>query len=184
MGRRVGKLLVVVVAFGGGVALLVSAWLSVEDKLPGLIGGADPRMTDPLEFWIRPGVTAAFGLILLIFGFYIANKPLPRWTGNKSTISGERVHTRSESWLRRHGLKVEAEVIAIGPTMNGNRRLGWEVTARGMGPQKQKVYTFRSAPMNFDPSPHIAKGDSIPVIVDPDNPREYWVDTTGISKDA
>ena len=157
----------------------------IGDTVPVLWAGGDgivAEVNDPIRLWGIPGAVGAIGLIMAIFGVFSATHSARRWTGGLSTISGEPVRERSEAWLRRHGTKLTAEIIGVVPTMRGGngQKLGWEITARGLGPHKQKTYTFRSAPLGTDPTGQIGRGDSISVLVDPDNPKQYWVDVAEV----
>ena len=47
--------------------------------------------------------------------------------------------------------------------------------------QDQLLYQFSSESIWYDPSIHI-KGKSIDVLIDPKNPKIYWMDTTFLPK--
>lgn len=49
-------------------------------------------------------------------------------------------------------------------------------------PVANLVYRFKSGAVPFDPSSYIPKGDSIPVWIDPKNPKHYAVDLDQIPR--
>lgn len=170
---RAGKLIWTRISLAGGVALLAGAALSVPaDALqPG---------RPPFSQWVQSAAMAGLGLFFLCWPLSGKTRPRRRGPINRATISGEKVKERSPAWLRRNGIPLDAEVIAFSPTMTDQRKMGWQIIARGLGPKTHKTYTFRSDPLRFNPSEHIEQGQFIPVLVDPDNPKAYWVDTTGL----
>ena len=94
---------------------------------------------------------------------------------------------RLEAWLRRHGREVRAKIIGV--TQPGRRRrrrrhrLLWYISAQWLDPAGGQVHVFMSPALRFDPAPFL-KGETIPVMVDPDDPTRYAMDLSGLPRMA
>ncbi len=74
--------------------------------------------------------------------------------------------------LRQSGRKVDAKFREVRPGFVDEYR----IVAQWHDPGAGKVYVFESDPIGFDPSEFIS--GTIPVYIDPDDPRRYLVDTS------
>ena len=85
--------------------------------------------------------------------------------------------------LRQSGQLVQSRYQRVeqntGLVMNG--RSPFQIVCQWQHPATSDVHVFRSDNLWFDPTQHI-QTDSIPVYIDPANPRRYWVDTSFLPK--
>lgn len=63
--------------------------------------------------------------------------------------------------------------------MNG--KSPFQIVCQWQNPVTSDIHVFRSDNLWFDPSDHI-RSESIPVYINPKNPRKYWVDTSFLPK--
>jgi uncharacterized protein DUF3592 len=82
-------------------------------------------------------------------------------------------------WLKRHGRRIVATVTSIrhetGKTPTGFARDNYYVTATWTHPRTGRTYTFWTWIMNRCPA--YTKGSLVPVVIDPNNPRRYIMDS-------
>ena len=92
---------------------------------------------------------------------------------------------RREAWLARHGRRIVADIVdvAIERSVKRNRRSPWRITAQWTDPLGRKVHVFKSARIRFDPTPFM-KGETVSVLIDPDDPRRYMVDLSFLPEPA
>ncbi len=92
---------------------------------------------------------------------------------------------RREAWLARHGRRIVADIVdvAIERSVKRNRRSPWRITAQWAEPLSLKVHVFKSARIRFDPTPFM-KGETVSVLIDPDDPRRYMVDLSFLPEPA
>ena len=74
--------------------------------------------------------------------------------------------------LRQFGRKVDAKFREVRPGFDDDYR----IVAQWHDPAAGKVYVFESDPIGYDPSEFIT--GTVPVYIDPDDPRRYLVDTS------
>lgn len=75
-----------------------------------------------------------------------------------------------------HGVEQNTRLV-----MNG--RSPYQIVCQWQNPLTSDIHVFRSDNLWFDPSQHI-ESDSIPVYINPTNPKHYWVDTSFLPKRA
>lgn len=121
------------------------------------------------SLWFLPVLFGAFGLVFS--GLALA-----------ALVWQIRV-ARQAAWLRAHGRPVTAEVTAIEPVTPEAllRRARWKVTARWREPGSRKVHRFAAHEVALD-SKVLSTGDTIPVRIDPDDPKRYWMDLSGLAR--
>jgi len=109
-------------------------------------------------------------LILGLIGLVFAAVGIGHWVWHVAKL-------RLEAWLARNGQRVNAEVVDV--RLGGMRRRGrqsrWRIVAQWMDPLTRKVHVFKSRTLGFDPEPYL-KGETVPVLIDPKNPRRYALD--------
>lgn len=93
------------------------------------------------------------------------------------------IRGRGAARLRETGQLVQGRFQGVerntGLEMNG--RNPFRIVCQWQNPVTSDVHVFHSDNIWFDPSDHIS-GDSIPVYINPTNPRRYWVDTSFLPK--
>lgn len=87
------------------------------------------------------------------------------------------------SRARNHGQPVSAKIVEVGLDqsleINGHRP--FVITAQWQDPGTGLVHIFKSEQIWYDPRQFI-KGDSIKVLVEPGNPKCYYVDISALPK--
>ncbi|MBX6314157.1 MAG: DUF3592 domain-containing protein [Isosphaeraceae bacterium] len=76
--------------------------------------------------------------------------------------------------LRQFGRRVDAKFREVRSDFGETYR----IIAQWHDPAANKVYVFESDPLGYDPSEFIT--GTVPVYIDPDDPRRYLVDTTSL----
>ena len=80
-------------------------------------------------------------------------------------------------WLKVNGQIVEATVQKIMEYKRTRSAFMWyKIIAQWTQPSSGLSYTFRSDNLNTDPEDYINPGDKIKVVIDPNNPKRYFVD--------
>ncbi|MFO7528444.1 MAG: DUF3592 domain-containing protein [Marinobacter sp.] len=64
-----------------------------------------------------------------------------------------------------------------------NGKSPYQIVCQWQNPVTSDIHVFRSGNLWFDPSEYI-RNESIPVYINPTNPRRYWVDTSFLPKMA
>ena len=89
------------------------------------------------------------------------------------------IRNASAAKLRETGQLVQSRYQGVerneGLVMNG--KSPYQIVCQWQNPVTSDLYVFRSDNLWFDPSGHISS-ESIPVYINPTNPRQYWVDTS------
>jgi hypothetical protein len=84
--------------------------------------------------------------------------------------------TRSEAWFKRKGEPVKARVIQIkdrAQTSEAEETPVWRLKATWTDSTSQKTYTFEKI---FADRPNYRAGDFIDVLIDPKDPKKYYID--------
>jgi hypothetical protein len=82
---------------------------------------------------------------------------------------------RNEAWFRRKGAPVKARVIQIrdsAPATSTEEPV-WRLKATWTDSNSQKTYTFEKL---FFARPEYRAGDFINVLIDPKDPKKYYLD--------
>lgn len=87
------------------------------------------------------------------------------------------------AWLAQNGMRTQAkfEEVIHDTSTKINGRSPWRIICQWQHPVTQKVYVFRSDMIWFDPTSFV-KRDTLDVLVNMDNPKKYWVDTSFLPK--
>lgn len=95
------------------------------------------------------------------------------------------VRNSGASKLRKTGQRVQGMFQGVEKNqrivMNG--KSPYQIVCQWQNPVTSDVHVFRSRNLWFDPSDHI-QSESIPVYINPTNPKRYWVDTSFLPKMA
>ena len=131
-------------------------------------GQTDAIASDSLiQQWCVPMIFGVLGLLLIGFGIMVSMKALRRW------------HDRR--WLLAHGQRVVAGSLEIGRirSVSDNLRSDWpyQIVAQWRDPADGVIHCFGSDPILIDPKPSIANRSSVEVLIDPQRPDRYWMDT-------
>jgi hypothetical protein len=123
------------------------------------------RIDSKLEMWFLPMLFGGLGTVFASIG---------------GGFLGYIVRTRRlRDWLAINGMHVKAkfEGVIYDTSIRVNGRHPWRLTAQWQHPVTQKVYSFRSDMIWFDPTQFVQR-DQLDVTVNADNPRQYVVDTS------
>jgi hypothetical protein len=82
--------------------------------------------------------------------------------------------------LRRHGLRLEAQLIDVyrDPNVSIGGQRAFRIACQAVHPANGRVHRFESEPMSVDPTDALGSRP-VPVIVDPDDPSQFEVDLSG-----
>jgi hypothetical protein len=126
------------------------------------------RLDTFADRWLIPAILAGVGMVfLLIGGFLVARLLAAR---------------ARRSRLQERGRRVEATVVGVqvNTKVRVQRRHPVALLARWQDPLTGRTWDFRSDDLWTDPTPAL-QATTIGVLVDPDDPRRYWVDTSALS---
>ena len=93
------------------------------------------------------------------------------------------VGNRKNAWLRQNGRRIQAEItrVELDTSLVVNGASPYRIVCQWLDPARNEVHIFHSANIWFDPTKYIP-GKTIEVLVDPDNPRRYAVETEFLPK--
>ncbi|QKE65116.1 DUF3592 domain-containing protein [Aquipseudomonas campi] len=113
--------------------------------------------------WFVSLMLGGFGLVFLLGGLLF--------------IVPELVASRRRAGLHREGKRVQARFLEVrrNPLSTLNHVPAWQLVCQWQNPASGAVHLFYSEDLWFDPQPFIAE-ESLPVLIDPQNPRRYSVD--------
>jgi uncharacterized protein DUF3592 len=129
------------------------------------------KMNTGSEMWFLPGIFTGIGSVFFAVGvgMIVANKK------RQQTIE----------WLKRSGQLIQADFIEVQQgNVTVNNRHSLLVTCQWLNPADQQVYVFKSDNLWYDPSSFIQPGQKIPVYINPNNPKKYFVDLSFLPEKA
>jgi hypothetical protein len=89
---------------------------------------------------------------------------------------------RQTAWLKEFGQTVVAEVteIYMNTSLKVNGRSPWVIACQYHNLQTNTVVVCKSENLWFDPSKYIQMGQHLSVKINPQKPRQYWVNTDAV----
>lgn len=86
-------------------------------------------------------------------------------------------------WLHQHGrrMKTSFKGVELNNSVRVNGRCPYHIISQSPDPASNTVRVFESENIWFDPSEYI-KGETIDVLVDPNNPKKYVMDISFLPK--
>jgi len=87
---------------------------------------------------------------------------------------------RLHKWLQQSGHEIQARLTNIKETYNKGRY--YTLQCEWSDPYTNTLYTFESESMSKNPSDLIAPGSTLRVLIDPANPKRYWMDTAFLER--
>ena len=117
------------------------------------------------SLWGLSMIVGIFGLILSLIGFGIIFSSIKKSKKIKA--------------LKDSGTRVNAEVQSVGlnTSLKVNGRHPFQIIAQWQNPTTTKIHIFKSDNIWFDPEEYV-KGNMVDVLIEPDNPKVYHVDTS------
>jgi hypothetical protein len=86
-------------------------------------------------------------------------------------------------WLEKNGQRIQAEITGVAPdtslTVNGAHP--YRIHCQWLDPSRNQMHVFQSGHIWFNPSRYIT-GKTLDVLVDPNNPHRYAVETSFLPK--
>lgn len=155
------------IEFTGGVASNPPSH-RVGESVTVLYNPADPqsaRIKSFVQLWFGSLLVLALGLLFGAIGF---------------TMIALRARAKQRAeWLRRHGRRMVTSVTGV--QLNGklrvNGRSPYRIVSQATEASSNTVRIYQSENIWFDPSEYL-KADTIDVLVDPNNPKRYVMDTS------
>jgi uncharacterized protein DUF3592 len=144
----------------------------VGDPVTVLYNPADPqsaRIKSFFSLWFGFLIVFALGLVFAAIGLTMI---FMRSRGRK----------RAE-WLRQHGRRVKTAFkgVELNQSLRVNGRSPYHIISQSPDPASNTVRVFESENIWFDPSEYI-KGETIDVLVDPNDPKKYVMDISFLPK--
>jgi hypothetical protein len=141
---------------------------AVGDSVPVLYDPARPQSASAEGFFSLWGVAVILGSLGAVFAAVGLPLLALHLRGRRARRAREREHDALQD-LRQYGRRIDAKVKTVRPDFDEYR-----VVAQWRDPAANKVYVFESEPIGYDPREFLAR--TIPVFIDPNDPRRYLVD--------
>lgn len=92
---------------------------------------------------------------------------------------------RKEKWLRESGkaITTEFQAVEVNTSVRVNNRNPYQIVSQWLNPETNEVYVFKSKNIWFNPEEFIQSSE-IRVLIDPDNPKRYFMDTSFLPESA
>jgi hypothetical protein len=81
-----------------------------------------------------------------------------------------------------HNLETEIKWIARDLQILIDNQPAYVVFCEWQSPNEPLAYAFKSEPLSFDPTPFLPANNKLSVMIDPKNPRSYYVDVQGLKQ--
>ncbi|MGH7508909.1 MAG: DUF3592 domain-containing protein [Gemmatimonadales bacterium] len=126
---------------------------------------------DPYNARIKSSLQLWFG-VLIVFGLGLVFATI----GLGMIFVRKRGRKRAE-WLKQHGRRVRTSFtgVELNQSLRVNGRSPYKIVSQAADPATNGVRVYQSENIWFDPSEYI-KSETIEVLVDPNNPKKYFMD--------
>jgi hypothetical protein len=93
---------------------------------------------------------------------------------------------RKIEWLRQNGQRVSTRfgAVEINTRIRVNRRSPFRIISEGQNPFTNELQSFRSDNLWSDPAPFLGNREVLDVLIDPNQPKRYWMDTSFLPRDG
>lgn len=126
------------------------------------------------SFFALWGIPVIFGVI----GFVIIDAGI-------TMLVVSALSTRKERWLRESGraITTELQAVEVNTSVRVNNRHPYQIVSQWLDPTTNEVHVFRSKNIWFNPEEFI-QSNEIRVLIDPNNPKKYLMDTSFLPESA
>jgi len=95
----------------------------------------------------------------------------------------KRASDRKNEWLHLNGRRIQAEIarVELNTSLTVNGSNPYRIVCQWLDPASNQMHVFHSANIWYDPTNYLP-GKALEVLVDPDNPRRYTVETSFLPK--
>ena len=140
----------------------------LEEKVEVFYIPSQPERAEIKGFFSQWGAVAILGGIGMVFAligggifFFIA------------------LSLKKQAWLKLNGTPVEATIkeVFLDTSLAVNGRNPFRIMAQWQDPVTSKLHLFKSDSIWFDPAEYI-RGNTVTVLIDSQNPKKYWMDTS------
>jgi uncharacterized membrane protein YqjE len=117
------------------------------------------------DLWLLPTILCPMGLIFCSFGVVAAI-----WKVKNA---------RKDDWLKHNGRRIQAEFkgVELNTSLRVNGSSPYRLKCQWLDPATNKMHVFHSANIWFDPTNYVS-GKTLDVLLDPENPHRYLVETS------
>lgn len=133
---------------------------------------ADARIDGFMSVWGMPLVLSGVGLVFS--------------GGTGATLLWRLRRARIIRRVKQTGQLVRARLDGVerNRRVRKNGRYPYRLTAQWRNPESGKVHIFLSDNLWFDPSDYLPENGQVSVLINPENPRQYWLDTGFLPEEA
>ncbi len=131
----------------------------------------DAKIKGFFSLWGAALIVGIMGLVFFLIGFLII------FFGVKKS---KMIET-----LKKNGSRVNAEFqsVQLNTALKVNGRSPYQILAQWQNPTTTEIHIFKSENLWFDPEDYI-KSDVVEVLIDMQNPKKYYLDTSFLPKVA
>jgi hypothetical protein len=125
----------------------------------------DARIQSFVELWLLPTILCGLGIFFCSFGVVAAIWKV--------------LNARKNAWLQQNGRRIQAEFtcVELNTSLRVNGTSPYRLVCQWLDPATNKMHVFHSANIWFDPTNYIP-GKTLDVLLDPENPHRYLVETS------
>lgn len=115
--------------------------------------------------WLLPTILCPMGLVFCSFVVVAA--------------ICKSLNARKNAWLEQNGRRIQAEFTGVerDTSVRVNGSCPYRLVCQWLDPATNKMHVFRSAHIWFDPTNYVP-GKTLDVLLDPENPHRYLVETS------
>jgi hypothetical protein len=121
------------------------------------------------DLWLGPTILCGLGIVFCSFGVVAV------------ILKG--ISARKDAWLERNGRRIQAELtrVELNTSLQVNGTNPYRIVCQWLDPASNQMHIFHSANIWFDPTKYIP-GKTLDVLVDPNRPHRYMVETPFLPK--
>jgi hypothetical protein len=127
---------------------------------------SDARIKGFWSIWFGPLIMGILGTVFASIGLGI--------------LYAHRRTKQKNEWLMANGTEVQADFSSVekNTSLKVNGRSPWRITAQWHNQEAGTLHVFNSENLWFDPTQFVAAKKKLRVLIDPHNPKRYYVDVS------